>query len=183
MPERHDRLAAAARRSRRSARSPSVRQRSVDAERRDQAVAEAGDQRAPEPLATATRASRRAVVDAVRLSLLQPAVDEGHQVDELHVGAGALACAPFSMIEQNGQAVTTVSAPVACSCLKRTSLMREPGSSSLSANSSPPPAPQQYGFSRLRSGSLMSAPKRVEQRARLVDLAGVAPEIARDRGR
>ena len=65
------------------------------------------------------------------------------------------------MIEQNGQAVTTVFAPVACSCLKRTSLMREPGSSSLSANSSPPPAPQQNGFSRLRSGSLMSAPKRV----------------------
>ena len=43
------------------------------------------------------------------------------------VSACALACAPFSMIEQNGHAVTTVSAPVACSCLNRTSLMREPG--------------------------------------------------------
>ena len=42
--------------------------------------------------------------------------------------AGSLACAPFSIIEQNGQAVTTVSAPVLRSCLKRTSLMREPGS-------------------------------------------------------
>src|SRR5580765_473602 len=57
--------------------------------------------------------------------------------------AGALVCAPLSMIEQNGQAVTTVLAPVAVSCLNRTSLMRLPGSSSLSANSSPPPAPQQ----------------------------------------
>src|SRR5262249_12303687 len=77
------------------------------------------------------------------------------------VSARALGLAPFSMIEQNGQAVTTVAAPVACSCLKRTSLMRRPGSSSLSANSSPPPAPQQYGLSRLRSGSRRSAPKRV----------------------
>ena len=49
------------------------------------------------------------------------------------------------MIEQNGHAVTTVLAPVARSCLKRTSLMREPGSSSLSANSSPPPAPHSTG--------------------------------------
>src|SRR5438094_8518473 len=57
--------------------------------------------------------------------------------------APALAEAPLSMIEQNGHAVTTVVAPVSRSCLKRTSLMRDPGSSSLSANSSPPPAPQQ----------------------------------------
>src|SRR5438270_2126900 len=57
--------------------------------------------------------------------------------------APALAEAPLSMIEQNGHAVTTVAAPVSRSCLKRTSLMRDPGSSSLSANSSPPPAPQQ----------------------------------------
>ncbi len=64
------------------------------------------------------------------------------------------------MIEQNGQAVTTVFAPVAWSCLKRTSLMRVPCSSSLSLNSSPPPAPQQYGLSRFRSTSLMSPPKR-----------------------
>src|SRR6185312_8555711 len=70
----------------------------------------------------------------------------------------ALDWAPLSMIEQNGHAVTTVPAPVAVSCLNRTSLMRLPGSSSLSANSSPPPAPQQYGLSRLRSGSLMSPP-------------------------
>src|SRR5207237_5769618 len=74
------------------------------------------------------------------------------------VSAPALACAPFSMLEQNGHALTTVAAPVACSCLKRRSLMRLPGSSSLSAKSSPPPAPQQYGLSRLRSGSFTSPP-------------------------
>src|SRR5262249_1260894 len=77
------------------------------------------------------------------------------------VSPPALACAPFSLIAQNGHAATTVPAAVACSCLKRTSLIRLPGSSSLSANSRPPPAPQQYGLSRLRSGSRRSAPKRV----------------------
>src|SRR5215831_13786699 len=61
-------------------------------------------------------------------------------------GGLALVCAPFNMIEQKGQAVTTVSAPVARSCLNLTSLMREPGTSSLSAKSNPPPAPQQKGF-------------------------------------
>src|SRR5439155_25358596 len=75
------------------------------------------------------------------------------------VSAPALACAPLSMIEQNGHAVTTVFAPVARSCANRTSLIRQPGSSSLVANNRPPPAPQQYGLSRLRSGSWMSAPK------------------------
>src|SRR5262249_26602890 len=75
--------------------------------------------------------------------------------------APALACAPLSMIEQNGQAVTTVSAPVSRSCLKRTSLMRPPGSSSLSAKRRPPPAPQQYGLSRLRIGSAIWPPKRL----------------------
>src|ERR1700730_15160381 len=55
--------------------------------------------------------------------------------------ACALASAPFSMIEQNGHAVTTVAAPVSRSCWNRTSLIREPGSSSLSAKSRPPPAP------------------------------------------
>ena len=83
------------------------------------------------------------------------------------------------MIEQNGHAVTTVSAPVARSCLNRTSLMRDPGSSSLSANSRPPPAPQQNGFSRLRSGSAIVGAMARQQPARLVDLPRVAAEIAR----
>ena len=83
------------------------------------------------------------------------------------------------MIEQNGHAVTTVPAPVSCSCLNRTSLMRVPGSSSLSANSSPPPAPQQYGLSRLRSGSRDVAAESRQQRARLVDLPGIPSQIAR----
>src|SRR5439155_21491759 len=74
--------------------------------------------------------------------------------------APALAEAPLSMIEQNGHAVTTVVAPVSRSCLKRTSLMRDPGSSSLSANSRPPPGAQQQGLARFRTGSVTSAPKR-----------------------
>ena len=57
--------------------------------------------------------------------------------------------------------------------------MREPGSSSLSANSRPPPAPQQNGLSRLRYRLLDVGAEPRQQRARLVDLAGVAPEIAR----
>ena len=62
-----------------------------------------------------------------------------------------------------GQAVTTVAAPVSRSCWNRTSLIREPGSSSLSAKSRPPPAPQQYGLPRLRTGSLRSAPNLVSR--------------------
>ena len=40
------------------------------------------------------------------------------------------------------------------------SLIREPASASVSSNSNPPPAPQQYGLSRLRTGSATSPPKR-----------------------
>ena len=89
----------------------------------------------------------------------------------------ALAWAPFSMIEQNGQAITIVSAPVACSCSKRAWLIRLPGS--CSSNSSPPPAPQQNGLSSLRTGSATVGADAREQRPRLVDRAGVATEIAR----
>ena len=57
--------------------------------------------------------------------------------------------------------------------------MREPGSSSLSANSSPPPAPQQYGFSRLRTGSLHVGAEPRQQLPRLVDHALIPAQIAR----
>ena len=70
----------------------------------------------------------------------------------LAIPLGILMCVLFVVV-----------APVSWSCLKRTSLMRDPGSSSLSAKSSPPPAPQQYGFSRFLTGSFTSAPNLVNK--------------------
>ena len=87
------------------------------------------------------------------------------------------------MIEQNGQAVTTVLAPVAWSCLKRTSLMRRAGLLFLVG--------EQQAAAGAAAERVVAVPLRLldvgaearEQRARLVDLAGVASEIARGRGR
>ena len=82
------------------------------------------------------------------------------------------------MIEQNGQAVTTVSAPVACSCLNRTSLMRDARLLFLVG--------EQQSAAGAAAVRVLAIPLRLvdvgaesrQQLARLVHFAGVASEVA-----
>ena len=93
----------------RSARSPSTRQRSVRPSSGDQR--DSRRRRWPQPGAAWTRESCQAGfahgLDAAgaRSSAVRRRRSSGRRT---RVWAFALACAPFSMIEQNGQAVTTV---------------------------------------------------------------------------
>ena len=140
VPERENRLPALRGRPRAGARFPlRASCRSRPAPRR--AACRSRRSRPPAPAASVScrqagsSGQRQARPHGGRSGLLHAAVHPRHQVGHLRRSALALDCAPFSMIEQNGHAITTVPAPVACSCSKRSWLMRFPDS--CSSNSKP----------------------------------------------